>query len=79
MYTTIQKWGNSKAVRLPKMILEKAGLDENDNVELIIRDGNIVIVPCRKHFTLKERAAGYDGDYNPAEWDTGKPVGKEIW
>lgn len=79
MYTRIQKWGNSKAVRLPKAILEKVGLYENDSVELMLREGNIVIVPCKKHFTLKERATGYDGNYEPGEGDTGKPVGKEIW
>lgn len=34
MYTTIQKWGNSHAVRLPKGILEVADLSENDRVEI---------------------------------------------
>ncbi len=79
MYTTVQKWGNSKAVRLPRGILDKAGLDVNDRVELMLQDGNIVIVPCKKHLPLKKRAADYYGQYNPEEWDTGKPVGKEIW
>jgi antitoxin MazE len=79
VYTAIQKWGNSQAVRLPKIILEKAGLNENDQVELIVEDGKVIIVPAKKHLTLKERAAGYSGDYKPLEWDTGRPVGKEIW
>ncbi len=79
VYTSIQKWGNSKAVRLPKAILEKAGLDENDSVELMVRDGNIIIAHSNKHLTLRERFADYDGNYEPEEWDTGKPVGKEIW
>ena len=79
VFTTIQKWGNSKAVRLPRAILEKAGLYENDSVELMVREGNIVISPCRKHLTLRERIAGYKGEYEPGEWDTGEPVGKEIW
>ncbi|MDP2871126.1 MAG: AbrB/MazE/SpoVT family DNA-binding domain-containing protein [Bacillota bacterium] len=79
MYTTIQKWGNSQAVRLPKAALEKAGLQENDRVEIIVHDGNLLIVPTKKHLTLRERAAGYLGDYRPLEWDTGKPAGKEVW
>jgi len=79
VYTTIQKWGNSKAVRLPKAILKKAGLDENDSVELMVRDGNIIITPSNKHLTLRERLADYDGNNEPGEWDTGKAVGKEIW
>lgn len=79
MYTTIQKWGNSNAVRLSKAIMNKAGLYENDNVELAVKDGNIVITPYKKHLTLRERAAGYSGTYETGEWDTGEPVGKEIW
>lgn len=79
MYTTIQKWGNSQALRLPKAIIEKAGLQENDRVEIRVQNGNLLIVPLKKRLTLQERAAGYQGDYQPMEWDTGKPVGKEVW
>jgi antitoxin MazE len=80
MYTTIQKWGNSQAVRLPKAALEKAGLQENDRVEIRVHDRrNLLIVPSKRHLTLRERAAGYHGDYRPVEWDTGKPAGKEVW
>jgi antitoxin MazE len=43
MFTTIQKWGNSQAVRLPKAILEKASLKENDKVEITVKDGNLII------------------------------------
>lgn len=79
MYTTIQKWGNSQAIRLPRSILEKTGLEEKDKVELVVKEGSILIVPTKKHLTIKERAADYDGNYKPTEWDTGKPTGKEIW
>jgi len=79
VYTTIKKWGNSKAVRLPRAIIEKAGLDENDQVELLVEEGNIIIVPFKKHITLKERSAAYNGHYKPVEWDTGSPTGNEIW
>lgn len=78
MYTTIQKWGNSQAVRIPKAILEMAKLNENDTVEIRVQDGNLLIIPVKKHITLKERIAGYKGDYQGGEWDTGKPVGNEV-
>ena len=78
MYTTIQKWGNSQAVRLPKAILELAKLKENDKVEINVRDGNLVIAPVKKHKTLDERIAEYSSDYKCSEWDTGKPTGKEV-
>lgn len=79
MYTTIQKWGNSQAVRLPKVILEMAELNENDKVQIKVQDGNLVITPIKKHKTLQERIAEYKGDYKCNEWDTGKPVGKEVF
>lgn len=78
MYTTIQKWGNSQAVRLPKAILEMAQLNENDKVEIKVKDGNLIIIPVKKHRTLQERIAEYNGDYKCSEWDMGKPQGKEV-
>lgn len=78
MYTTIQKWGNSQGVRLPKVILEMANLNENDTVELKVEDGKVIISPVKEHRTLKERIAEYEGDYRTHEWDTGPSVGKEV-
>ncbi len=77
MLTTIQKWGNSKAVRLPKSILEITGMNENDKVELRIVDGNVIIVPLKKHKPLADRIAEYTGDYICKEWNTEKPSGNE--
>ncbi|WP_061214021.1 AbrB/MazE/SpoVT family DNA-binding domain-containing protein [Syntrophomonas wolfei] len=79
MYTTIQKWGNSQAVRLPKDILEEANLQENDKVQIKVRDGNVIIIPDKKRKTLKERIAEFKGDYECNEWNTGKPSGNEVW
>lgn len=80
MYTTIQKWGNSQAIRLPKKILEVVNLQENDKVEVIADNDRIIIKPLnKKHKTFEERIAGYDGDYKCTEWDTGEPKGKEVW
>lgn len=75
MYTTIRKWGNSQAVRIPKAVLEKAGLRENDRVEIRVENSYLLIIPVKRHLTLPERAAGYAGGYEPVEWDRGKPVG----
>ena len=79
MYTTIQKWGNSQAVRIPKAALEMAELNENDKVEIQVHDGNLVIVPVKKHKKLEDRIAEYTGDYVCGEWNTGKPTGKEVF
>ena len=83
MYTTIQKWGNSQAVRLPKYILESVSLEENDRIEITSENDVIVIKKTsrksRAKKSLEERFANYNGDYQCTEYDWGKPVGKEVW
>lgn len=79
MYSTIQKWGNSQAIRIPKGILEEAALRENDRVEIKAEKDCIIISRVnKKHKTLKERLEAYEGDYKAAEWDTGSLRGKEL-
>lgn len=94
MYTTIQKWGNSQAVRLPKVILDSLALGENDQVEILADNGAIVIKKAgrkrRAKVSLEERLEEFyhkpiadiledDTLYTPTEYDWGKPVGKEVW
>lgn len=80
MYATIQKWGNSQAIRLPKGILEAADLHENDRVEINTDNDSIVIKRMnKKHKKLEERIAEYSEDYRPSEWDTGAAKGNEGW
>lgn len=80
MQTTIQKWGNSQAIRLPKGILETANLHENDRVEIRAEDDCIVIKSIyKRHRTLEERISGYNDEYKCSEWDTGTELGKEVW
>ena len=52
MMTTIQKWGNSQGVRLPKTILDILFLQENDPVEITAENNSIII----KKATRKRRA-----------------------
>ena len=81
MYGNIQRWGNSQALRLPKMILESAFLKENDKVEIVAVKNEIIIrkVDEIKHKTLAERLKNFSSEYKGEEWDTGKTTGKEIW
>ena len=43
METTIKKWGNSLALRIPKALAEEAGLHYELPVELSLLDGKPVI------------------------------------
>ena len=44
--TKLTRIGNSRGIRLPKALIEQAGL--KDEVELIARDGEILITNIRK-------------------------------
>lgn len=41
MQATIQKWGNSQGIRIPKAFLEAVGMTENDCVSLERVDDSI--------------------------------------
>ncbi len=80
MKTRVQKWGNSLAVRIPKAFAAEAGLGVNDDVELSLVDGALVVKPVRPPApTLAELLRGITDDNLPGEWDTGPAVGKEVW
>lgn len=80
--TKLKKWGNSQGILFPKPILEHVQLSVGDLVSMRVQDGEIIIrkeTPKRQHRTLKERFASYTGNYVTEEWDTGMPVGDEIF
>ena len=80
MLTTIQKWGNSLAVRIPKALAEEAGLERGKQVDLHFEDGELRIRKRRrKRYDLDELLASVPDDFEPEEWDIGPPVGNEVW
>ncbi|MDR0365613.1 MAG: AbrB/MazE/SpoVT family DNA-binding domain-containing protein [Bifidobacteriaceae bacterium] len=83
MRTTIQRWGNSNAVRLPKPLLTQAALKEGDPVEMTVVDGGVLLTkatPGPTHKTLAERlqAAGWTDGYAAPEYDP-SAVGEEVF
>jgi antitoxin MazE len=73
------KWGNSKAVRIPKIVLEQAGLREGDELEIHVEEGCITIEPLHPKLTLESLVAGITPENRYQETDWGKAVGKEVW
>jgi len=78
MLAKVQKWGNSQGVRIPKSILENANISTDEELEIKVIDGRIILEPVQKHRTLKQRLLNYHGDYQISEWDTGNPTGREV-
>lgn len=80
MLATFSKWGNRSALRIPKQLALEAGLDFGSKVEIVLEGGQLRIVSVREpHYTLEELVAQITPENRHEEWDTGPPVGKEIW
>lgn len=79
MNTTIQKWGNSQGIRIPKIILDEVKWAENEDIVIKTEDERIVIEKARKRKNIIELFENYEEEYNSTEIDWGKPKGVEIW
>ena len=76
MRTRIRKWGNSLGVRIPSTLAEDARLHEGAEVDVTIREGQLVIVPV---LSLAELVAGITATNLPAIDDDDAPRGGEQW
>lgn len=94
MLATIQKWGNSQAIRLPKAILETALLKENESVEIVVENNKIIIkkTDIDTYKPLNKYLEEYfnkdietilteveQSTLEPIKIACGKPVGEELW
>ena len=52
MLAKIQKWGNSQGLRLAKHLLADAHIDVGDEVDIAVKDGNIIISPAKNRALL---------------------------
>ena len=78
LYGTIQRWGNSQGIRIPKGALAASHIGENDAVEIIAEKNTITLRKVNRPKSLDELFAEYHGDYQPVEFDTGADVGLEV-
>ena len=82
MNTTIQKWGNSLAVRLPKGVVRERALFEGSEVTVRSDKGRIIITPMlkkTKSLDLAEliRGVSKKNTHKEVTWDN--PQGNEVW
>lgn len=80
MTTTLQKWGNSLAVRIPKTVANDVAIGEGEMVDLQIANGQIVIAPIRgKKYRCDELVMRINRKNRHAEVPAGKRRGREVW
>ncbi len=88
MYVTLQRWGNSQGIRIPKVLLDALDLRENDRVELVQEKDGITVRKAATvpHRTLEERLTVFYGKpidqiqrLDDREMDWGSVRGAERW
>ena len=80
MIASIQKWGNSLALRIPKAYALGAHIESGSEVDVALEGGKIVISPVkRKRYRIDDLVSGITPDTLHKSVDTGAAVGKEAW
>jgi antitoxin MazE len=80
MFTKVQKWGNSLALRIPKAFALDAHLKNDSVVEVSLVDGQIVIKPVAAQvWSLEQLLSGVTSNNLHHETETGDAAGNEIW
>lgn len=81
MRAKIQKWGNSLALRIPRLLAEESGISNYSVVEISLVEDNLVISPVKEvpSYGLEQLLEQITPDNLHAEVNSGPTVGKEIW
>ncbi len=76
---TVQKWGNSLAIRIPLAMAGQLEVTEGTAVELELRAGELVVRPIRRsRLKLSDLLKNCKPSQLHGETDFGPDVGREI-
>ena len=78
MNATIQKWGDSLALRIPKSVAQQISVGEGDDVELRVDAQGLVVRPARRRYNLAELLRKITDANRHRETDWGKPTREEA-
>lgn len=82
MKLTIQKWGNSLALRIPATVANEIGVKQGSAVELAAGQDALYLTVIRKRkkaeITLDELLAGVTPENRHGLVDVGPAVGREV-
>lgn len=79
MKTRARKWGNSLALRLPKVLATSLKIEEGTELELEEHEDGILLRPVRTRYELGELLKGIRKNNLPESHDFGQRQGKEAW
>jgi len=78
MLTTVCKWGNSLAIRIPKGVAEDAHLEGGISIDLRVEDGKLVGEPIAPA-TLESLLAGVTQENLHSDQLGDERRGTEVW
>lgn len=77
--STVQKWGNSLAIRIPQALAGQLDVCEGPAVELHVRKGELVVRPrAAKKISLEKLLKNCKPSQLHGETDFGFEVGREV-
>ena len=77
---SIKHWGNSLGIRLPAAVARAANLRVDQQVEIIVEGGRVVISPISElPLTLEQRLALFDPQRHRGEAMVTESEGAERW
>jgi antitoxin MazE len=80
MKARIRKWGNSLALRIPRVVADELGLERDSLVDLTMMKKKLVVAPAPKEQPRLEELLDRVTSANAhPEADLGPPVGREAW
>lgn len=74
----LRKWGNSPAIRIPSAVMQAANLIVNQNVEIKVENGRVIIEPAITSYALDDLLAGITPANRHEAVDFGTPQGGEL-
>jgi antitoxin MazE len=77
--TSVDRWGNSLALRIPRAVAAKSRLVEGVEVELAAKGDGFVVRRSAPSYTLAELLSGVRPNNRHAEIATGRARGGEVW
>lgn len=76
---SVNKWGNSKGIRLPKSVTESLEIKDNDSLNVEIKDGAVVLTKQKKEITIEELFKDYKGGSFQTDLQEFESLGNEKW
>lgn len=79
LFTKVQKWGNSLAIRIPRGFAEQLKIEHGSEVDLLLDHDHLIMMPSRRRVSLSTLLSQVTKENIHGEVTTGEPTGREVW